>query len=108
MTVSEIKKMIKIKGIQSWFEAGVDVVAVGDKMLSRDVRFSRLDFYAKYNALQFCSEDELVIPCGEIILATGQKIFYNITKSPLKMILSCILYNSLYSIFLFFNNNFKK
>ena len=80
MTVSEIKKMIRKIGIKAWFEAGYDVVAVGDKMIARDVRFSRLDFYAKYNALQFCSEDELVIPCGEIILTNGQNIFYNITK----------------------------
>lgn len=80
MTLLELKKLFKSITVDAWIEAGVDVVAVGDKMATPGERFSRLDFYAKENKLQFCSCDRCVVPCGEITFVNGKKIFYNISK----------------------------
>lgn len=80
MTLLELKKLFKTMTVNSWFEAGADVLAIGDKMLARGERFSRLDFYNKSNSLQFCAENACAIPCGRITFANGQKIFYNIKK----------------------------
>lgn len=82
MTLTEVKKMFKTTTVQSWIEAGVDVVAVGDKMVVKGEKFSRLDMYEKDNALQFCAtEDECVIPCGRITFDNGDAVYYNITRS---------------------------
>lgn len=81
MTLLELKKLFKTLSIDSWFESGVNVVAVGDKMVTPGERFSRLDYYAKDNKLQFCNEEQCVIPCGEITFMNGKKIFYNINIS---------------------------
>ena len=80
MTLLELKKLFKTMTVNTWFEAGTDVVAVGDKMIMRGERFSRLDMYEKAKALQFCNEKQCVIPCGEVTFSNGQKIFYNIKK----------------------------
>lgn len=80
MTLLELKKLIKTITVITWFEAGTDVVALGDQMLTRGERFSRLDEYEKANALQFCNEKQCIIPCGEITFSNGQKVFYNIKK----------------------------
>ena len=80
MTLLELKKLFKTMTVNAWFEAGTDVVAVGDKMITRGERFSRLDMYEKAKALQFCNEKQCAIPCGEVTFSNGQKIFYNIKK----------------------------
>lgn len=78
MNLKDAKKLIK-KGVKSWIEAGVDVVKVSDKLLDSTDTFSRLDFYTKHgNGVQFCEENELKIPCGEIELDNGTFLRYNV------------------------------
>lgn len=81
MTLSEVKKLFKTTTTKVWIEAGVNVITIGDKMVTPDKRFSRLDYYAKDNKLKFCSYDKCVVPCGEITFMNGKKIFYNISKN---------------------------
>jgi len=81
MTLSEVRKMFKTIPVESWIEAGTDVIAVGDKMITRGESFSRLDYYTKDNSLQFCTEKECAVPCGQIVFVNGETIYYNITRS---------------------------
>lgn len=76
--LKEAKKLIKKIGVKSWIEAGTDVVKIGDRLLNRDETFSRLDYYKKYDTLEFCEEKDLKIPCGEIELNDGTFIRYNV------------------------------
>lgn len=79
MELKNAKKLIKKIGVESWLEAGVNVVKVGDKLLDSTDTFSRLDFYTKCgNGVKFCEEKELEIPCGEIELNNGAFLRYNI------------------------------
>lgn len=78
MELKEVKKLIKRIGVKSWFEAGIDVVKVGDKLLNPTDTFSRLDYYTKHSGVKFCEEKELKIPCGEIELNNGAFLRYNV------------------------------
>lgn len=79
MELKDAKKLIKKIGVKSWFEAGANVVKVGDKLLNSTDTFSRLDFYTRRgNGVKFCEEKELKIPCGEIELNNGAFLRYNI------------------------------
>lgn len=59
MTLSELKKLFKTTKVESWIEAGNDIIAIGDNMITRGDCFSRLDYYANDNSLQFCTEEDL-------------------------------------------------
>ena len=78
MELKEVKKLIKRIGVKSWFEAGIDVVKVGDKLLNPTDTFSRLDYYTKHSGVKFCEEKELKIPGGEIELNNGAFLRYNV------------------------------
>lgn len=78
MELKDAKKLIKNVGVKSWVEAGLDVVKMNDKLLDKAEKFSRLDYYAKHNGIEFCEEKELKIPCGEIELNNGAFLRYNI------------------------------
>lgn len=78
MELKNAKKLIKKIGVKSWLEAGVNIVKVGDKLLDSTDTFSRLDYYAKHNGVEFCEEKELKIPCGEIELNNGAFLRYNV------------------------------
>lgn len=78
MELKDAKKLIKKIGVKSWFEAGIDVVKIGDKLLDSTDTFSRLDYYTKRNGVKFCEEKELKIPCGEIELNNGTFLRYNV------------------------------
>lgn len=81
MTLSELKKLFKTTKVESWIEAGNDIIAIGDKMIKRGDSFSRLDYYANDNSLQFCTEKECAVPCGQITFNNGDTIYYNIIRS---------------------------
>ena len=78
MEFKNAKKLIKKIGVNSWFEAGRDVIKVGDKLLNESDSFSRLDYYAKHNGIEFCDAKELKIPCGEVELKDGTILYYNV------------------------------
>lgn len=80
MTLNEAKRLIKEFGVASWFEAGANVLKLGDKLVTPGDTYSRLDRYNKDNALHFCEEEEAVICfCGEIVLDNnGGSIWYNV------------------------------
>lgn len=78
MELKDAKKLIKKIGVKSWIEAGTNVIEVGDKLLDPTDTFSRLDYYKKYDSLEFCEEKELKIPCGEIELNNGAFLRYNV------------------------------
>ena len=78
MELKNAKKLIKKIGVKSWIEAGVNVIEVGDKLLDSTETFSRLDYYAKHDSVEFCEEKELKIPCGEIELSDGTFLRYNV------------------------------
>ena len=77
MGLKGAKKIIKKIGVKSWFEAGANVVEVGDKLLNSTDTFSRLDYYVKHADVEFCEEKDLKIPCGEIELNEDTFLRYN-------------------------------
>lgn len=79
MELKDVKKMIKQHGVKSWVECGVNVVKVGDKLITDGEKFSRLDYYTKNSWLEFVSECDCICgSCGGIELNNGTNIFYNI------------------------------
>lgn len=79
MTLQQIKKIIIKNPVKKWIEAGVNVIEIGDKLLNKNAGFSRLDYYAKNKALQFCAENGAKAGRGGCItLENNNKIYYNV------------------------------
>ena len=81
--IKDTKKVINSVGVESWIEAGINVVKVGDKLIDNTDSFSRLDYYAKHgNGIELVRrEDDLIIGrAGEVTLKNGDKIYYNIRQ----------------------------
>lgn len=79
MELKEVKKLIKMHGVKSWVECGVNVVKVGDKLITDGEKFSRLDVYSKDGFLKFVDEKDCICgSCGGIELNNGSWIHYNI------------------------------
>lgn len=79
MTLKQIKQIIVKNPVKKWIEAGLNVMEIGDKLLNKNNDFSRLDYYDKHKALQFCAENGATAGrCGCITLENNAKIYYNI------------------------------
>ena len=86
MNIKEVKKLAKTVGIKKWIESGLDVLEVGDRLINKKYKFSRLDMYNEVPTLtlMFYETEELLnshvhfAPCGEITFNNGGKIFYEI------------------------------
>lgn len=84
MDLATCKKMVKKYGVGKWWEAGVNILEVGDKLVTEGETYSRLNRYQKNGSLQFCTSEEQRIPCGSIFLGNGEEICYNVVTERLE------------------------
>lgn len=85
MNIKEVKKLAKTVGIKKWIEAGRNVVEIGDRLINKNCRFHRLNFYDRTSCLNlefYESEEELpddltsYMLIGEITFGNGGKVYY--------------------------------